>query len=107
MLDGFLERAVRSQVRNRFGGRLKAFVSGGAALHEEVGLFFEALGGPLFCRATARPKPRPLSPSTVGKVANWTGWGLPMRGVEVQIANDGEIIVRGELLMNGYWKQCR
>ena len=102
VLDGFLERAVRSQVRNRFGGRLKAFVSGGAALHEEVGLFFEALGVTVL-QGYGQTEAAPIISVNRRQSRQLDGVGLPMRGVEVQIANDGEIIVRGELLMNGYW----
>lgn len=105
MLDGFLERTVRNQVRNRFGGRLKAFVSGGAALHEEVGMFFEALG------VTVLQGYGQTEAAPVISVNRWAdrqlhAVGKPMRGVDVQIANDGEIIVRGELLMNGYWNNA-
>src|SRR3546814_10442248 len=47
MLDRALERLVRNKVRARFGGRLKAFVSGGAPLNYDIGVFFQALGLPI------------------------------------------------------------
>ena len=102
MLDGFLERTVRKQVRNRFGGRLKAFVSGGAALHEEVGLFFESLGVTVL-QGYGQTEAAPIISVNRRADRQLDAVGKPMRGVDVQIANDGEIIVRGELLMNGYW----
>lgn len=102
MLDGLLERTVRKQVRNRFGGRLKAFVSGGAALHEEVGLFFEALGVTVL-QGYGQTEAAPIISVNRRADRQLDAVGKPMRGVDVQIANDGEIIVRGELLMNGYW----
>lgn len=102
MLDGFLERTVRKQVKNRFGGRLKAFVSGGAALHEEVGMFFEALGVTVL-QGYGQTEAAPIISVNRREGRQLDAVGKPMRGVDVQIANDGEIIVRGELLMNGYW----
>ncbi len=102
MLDGLLERTVRKQVRNRFGGRLKAFVSGGAALHEEVGMFFEALGVTVL-QGYGQTEAAPIISVNRRADRQLDAVGKPMRGVDVQIANDGEIIVRGELLMNGYW----
>ena len=102
MLDGFLERTVRSQVRNRFGGRLKAFVSGGAALHEEVGMFFEALGVTVL-QGYGQTESAPIISVNRRADRQLDAVGKPMRNVDVKLANDGEIIVRGELLMTGYW----
>lgn len=102
LIDQVLERLVRSKIKDRFGGRLKAFVAGGAALNYEVGLFFEALGLPLlqgYGQTEAAPV---ISVNRLGKVKLHTV-GPPMKGVDVKIASDGEILVRGELLMQGYW----
>jgi long-chain acyl-CoA synthetase len=99
-----LEKTLRPKIRARFGGRMKAMVSGGAPLSPEVGVFFESMGltmlqgygqteaGPVIS-ATARAQG--LKMDTVGP---------PLRGVEVRIAEDGEILVRGELVMHGYWR---
>lgn len=103
LLDRLLDRLVRSQVRARFGGRLKAMVSGGAPLNPEVGRFFLALGVPLlqgYGQTEASPvisanRPRRNKVETVGP---------PLDGVEVRIAEDGEILVRGKLVMKGYFK---
>lgn len=103
-MDLFLERTLRPKIRQRFGGRIKAMVSGGAPLSPEVGVFFESMGltmlqgygqteaGPVI--SCNRPKAG-LKMDTVGP---------PLHGVEVRIAEDGEILVRGELVMKGYWK---
>ena len=102
LADGILERLVRSKVKDRFGGRLKAFVAGGAALNYEIGLFFEALGLPLlqgYGQTEAAPV---ISVNRLGKVKLHTV-GPALKGVDLKIANDGEILVRGELLMQGYW----
>ncbi len=104
LLDLLVDRLVRAKVRSRFGGRLKAMVSGGAALNPDIGLFFTALGlrimqgygqteaSPVICAN----RPQRIKMHTVGP---------PLTGVELRIAEDGEILVRGELVMKGYWKQ--
>ena len=102
LLDILCERLVRAKVRERFGGRLKAFVSGGAALNPDIGVFFTALGLRLlqgYGQTEASPV---ISANPPGKVKIHTV-GLPLKGVEVKIAGDGEILVRGELVMQGYW----
>jgi long-chain acyl-CoA synthetase len=102
-LDALLERTIRKSIRAKFGGRLKGMVAGGAPLNPEVGIFFAAIGiailqgygqteaGPVI--SCNRPRAR-LKMHTVGP---------PLDGVEVRIASDGEILVRGELVMDGYW----
>ncbi|MFN9499549.1 MAG: AMP-dependent synthetase/ligase [Erythrobacteraceae bacterium] len=103
-LDFLVEKALRPKIRAKFGGRVKAMVSGGAPLNPEVGNFFDAMGltvlqgygqteaGPVI--SCNRPKTG-LKMDTVGP---------PLRNVEVRIAEDGEILVRGELVMHGYWR---
>ncbi|MBR46516.1 MAG: hypothetical protein CMM31_08575 [Rhodospirillaceae bacterium] len=101
-LNGVLDRLVRDKVRARFGGRLKAMVSGGAPLNPEVGIFFTALGVRLlqgYGQTEAAPV---ISCNPPGKVKLHTV-GPALEGVEVKIAEDGEILARGEMLMNGYW----
>ena len=102
IVDFFLDKLVREKVRESFGGRLKAMVSGGAPLNTDVAVFFRAVGLPLFQgygQTEAAPlisvnHPRRLKLHTVGP---------PIKGAEVRIADDGEILVRGELVMQGYW----
>ena len=104
LLDPLLERLVRSKVRGRFGGRLKIAMSGGARLEPEVGRFFLALGLPVmqgYGQTEAGPvisanPPDAIRIDTVGSVLN---------GVDLRIAEDGEIMVRGELVMDGYWNR--
>ncbi|MGB8840713.1 MAG: long-chain fatty acid--CoA ligase [Aliidongia sp.] len=101
--DLVVDYLVRRQVRRRFGGRLKAFVSGGAPLNRDVGLFFLALGVNVlqgYGQTEAAPVisvnlPRKIKVDTVGP---------PLDGVEVKIAADGEILVRGPNVMLGYWQ---
>ncbi|MBD3729816.1 MAG: long-chain fatty acid--CoA ligase [Sphingomonadales bacterium] len=99
-----LNRTLRPKIRQRFGGRIKALVSGGAPLNPDVGVFFETMGLTLlqgYGQTEAGPViscNRPAAGIAMDTV------GPPMRGVEVKIAEDGEILVRGELVMKGYWR---
>jgi long-chain acyl-CoA synthetase len=102
-MNFLIERTLRKKVRARFGGRLKALVSGGAPLSPDVGFFFDAIGltllqgygqteaGPIMScnRPAARIKMHSVGPA--------------LRDTEVKIAEDGEILVAGELVMKGYW----
>ncbi|MGH7042827.1 MAG: AMP-dependent synthetase/ligase, partial [Acetobacteraceae bacterium] len=104
LADPLLDRLVRAKVRARFGGRVRGIMSGGARLEPEVGRFFLALGlrimqgygqteaGPVI---SANP-PDGIRIDTVGR---------PLRGVEVRLAEDHEILVRGDLVMDGYWRR--
>lgn len=97
-----LDLLVRKKVAQRFGGRLKAFVSGGAPLNYEVGVFFTALGVRLvqgYGQTEAAPV---ISANPVNRIKLHTV-GPAMHGVEVKLGEDGEILVRGELVMLGYW----
>ena len=103
-LDFVIERALRPKVRQRFGGRLKAMVSGGAPLNPEVGTFFSAMGLTVlqgYGQTEAGPVVSCNRPSVGLKMDTV---GPPLKGVEVRIAEDGEILVRGELVMHGYWQ---
>ncbi len=100
--DRILDRLVRNKVRDRFGGRIKALLSGGAPLNVDVGTFFSALGLPVlqgYGQTEAAPV---ISCNLLGKVRLETV-GPPLPDVDVHIAEDGEILVRGDLLMDGYW----
>jgi long-chain acyl-CoA synthetase len=94
---------LKRKVSQKFGGRIKAMVSGGAPLNPDVGLFFHSLGltmlqgygqteaGPVI--SCNRPK-NGIRMETVGP---------PLLNTEVKFAEDGELLVRGELVMHGYW----
>lgn len=100
--DALLDRLVRRKVAARFGGRLKAFVSGGAALNYEIGVFFVALGIRLL-QGYGQTEAAPVISVNRHEPNKLDTVGPPLKGVEVRIADDGEILVRGELLMDGYW----
>ena len=103
MTNRLLDRLVRAKVRARFGGRIKALVSGGAPLNYDVGLFFTALGVPLFQGYGMTECGPVISVNGPGQVKLHTV-GRPIAGIEVEIADDGEILVRGESVMRGYWR---
>lgn len=103
-LDMVVEKALRPKIRAKFGGRLKALVSGGAPLNPEVGNFFEAMGLTMlqgYGQTEAGPVMSCNRPAVGLKMDTV---GPPMRGVEIEIAEDGEILCRGELVMHGYWR---
>lgn len=101
--DALLTVLVRRKVQKRFGGRIKALVSGGAPLSPDVGHFFASLGLPLlqgYGQTESGPVISVNLPSnpqmhTVGKI---------LANTQVRIAEDGEILVQGELVMKGYWR---
>ncbi|WP_207481397.1 AMP-dependent synthetase/ligase [Arenibaculum pallidiluteum] len=100
--DWALDRLVRSKARARFGGRLKAFVSGGAPLSPELGLFFHALGLRIL-QGYGQTEAAPLiSVNRPSRIRHETV-GPPVLGTEIRIAEDGEIQVRGPQIMLGYW----
>ena len=103
-MDLLLEKALRPKIRARFGGRLKAMVSGGAPLNPEIGVFFDSMGLTMlqgYGQTEAGPVISCNRPAAGLKMDTV---GPPMHGVELKIAEDGEILVRGELVMHGYWR---
>jgi long-chain acyl-CoA synthetase len=102
LADPILDRVVRAKVRERFGGRLKAAVSGGARLEPEVGRFFLALGL-LLLQGYGQTEAGPVISATKPEAIRIDTVGPPLLGVELKLASDGEILVRGELVMDGYW----
>ena len=103
VLDRVLDRTVRAQARARFGGRIKALVSGGAPLNHEVGLFFTALGLPVF-QGYGQTECAPVVSVNTPRRVKLHSVGPPIPGIEVKIADDGEILVRGASVMQGYWR---
>ena len=100
--DLVCDKLVRTKVQARFGGRLKAMVSGGAPLNYDVGVFFIALGVPLL-QGYGQTEAAPVISANPPKKVKLKTVGPPLKGVQVKIADDGEILVRGELVMKGYW----
>jgi long-chain acyl-CoA synthetase len=103
LFDRVLDRVVREQVKNRFGGRIKALVSGGAPLNYDVGLFFAALGLPVF-QGYGLTECSPIISVNLPDQVRLHTVGPPIPGLDVKIADDGEILVRGASVMQGYWR---
>lgn len=102
LLNRLLDRIVRRKAQARFGGRLKAMISGGAPLNPDVGLFFTAIGLRLL-QGYGQTEAAPVISCNPPSRVKLDTVGPPLKGVEVQIADDGEILVRGPLVMTGYW----
>ena len=97
-------RQVRRRVLARFGGRWRAAMSGGARLDPEVGRFFQALGIVLM-QGYGQTEAGPVISANRPDVPGVDTVGPPLAGVDLRIAGDGEILVRGGLVMDGYWNQ--
>ncbi len=104
ILNFFCEVLVRKKIRNQFGGHLRAFVSGGGALDKNIGEFLNAIGLPTlqgYGLTEASPVvscnlPNKIKIETVGPIFSTN---------QVKIAQDGEILVKGENIMIGYWNK--
>lgn len=103
-MDLILERTLRPKIRARFGSRLKALVSGGAPLNPEIGVFFDAMGLTLLQGYGQTESGPVISCNRPGAGIRMDTVGPPLAGIEVRIAEDGEILARGELVMKGYWR---
>ena len=93
---------VRKKIKEQFGGNLKAFISGGGALDKEVGCFLNAIGLPTLQGYGLTETSPVVSCNSINEIKVETV-GKPFRGNLVKIANDGEILVKGENVMLGYW----
>jgi long-chain acyl-CoA synthetase len=99
-----LDTMVQRRIRARFGGGLVALVSGGARLDPELGRFFQALGLPLL-QGYGQTEAGPVISVNPPWQPRNSSVGVALKGVDVRIAADGEVMVRGGLVMDGYWNQ--
>ena len=100
--NNLLSKIVRKKVKKRFGGSLLALVSGGAALNFEIGLYLSALGLPLL-QGYGQTETGPVISANRPEKIKLDTVGPPLKNTKVKIAEDGEILVSGENMMNGYW----
>jgi len=103
-LNGLVEILVRKKVKKQFGGNLKAFVSGGGALDKEIGEFLNSIGLPTLQGYGLTETSPVVSCNPIHKIRVETV-GPPFKGNQVKIAQDGEILVKGENVMLGYWNK--
>ncbi len=102
LIDSILEKIVRKKIKSQFGGELKTFVSGGGALDKEVGIFLNAIGLPTLQGYGLTETSPVVSCNPINDIRVETV-GPPFKGNQVKIASDGEILVKGENVMLGYW----
>ncbi len=104
LLNFIVDKLVRKKIKKQFGGNLKAFVSGGGALDKEIGEFLNAIGLPTLQGYGLTETSPVVSCNPIHKIKVETV-GPPFKGNEVKIADDGEILVKGENVMLGYWNK--
>ena len=102
ILNFFCEQLVRKKIKNQFGGELRAFVSGGGALDKKIGEFLNSIGLPTLQGYGLTETSPVVSCNIPGKIKIETV-GPPFKTNQVKIAQDGEILVKGENVMLGYW----
>ena len=98
------EKLVRRKIKKQFGGKLKAFVSGGGALDQKIGEFLNSIGLPTLQGYGLTETSPVVSCNLPGKIKIETV-GPPFKTNKVRIADDGEILVMGENVMLGYWNK--
>ena len=103
LINILVDILVRKKVNKNFGGSLKAFVSGGGPLDSNVGIFLNALGLKTLQGYGLTETSPVVTCNPIDKIKIDTV-GLPLKNVKVKIASDGEILVKGENVMLGYWK---
>tara|TARA_Y100000022_G_scaffold67776_1_gene58273 strand:+ start:60 stop:1760 length:1701 start_codon:yes stop_codon:yes gene_type:complete len=102
IMNFIVEKLVRSKIKKQFGGSLKTFVSGGGALDSEIGTFLNAIGLPTLQGYGLTETSPVVSCNPINDIRIETV-GIPFKCNEVKIADDGEILVKGENVMLGYW----
>ena len=102
IMNFIVEKLVRSKIKKQFGGNLKTFVSGGGALDSEIGIFLNAIGLPTLQGYGLTETSPVVSCNPINDIRIETV-GIPFKCNEVKIADDGEILVKGENVMLGYW----
>ena len=104
MIDFLCNTLVRKKIQNQFGGNLQAFVSGGGALDQSIGEFLNAFGLPTL-QGYGLTEASPVVSCNLPNLVKVETVGPPFRTNKVKIAEDGEILIKGENVMIGYWNQ--
>jgi long-chain acyl-CoA synthetase len=97
-------KLVFSKIHKRLGGRIRFFISGGAPLSKEIAEFFWK-AGLLILEGYGLTETTPAISINTIKEFKFGTVGKPLKWVEVKIAEDGEIVVRGPNIAKGYWKK--
>jgi long-chain acyl-CoA synthetase len=104
VLRPIADMLVLRKVRAKTGGRIRFFVSGGAALPAEVGRAFAAFGL-VILEGYGLTETSPVISLTPTTLIKWGSVGKPLPNVEVCIADNGEILTRSDSVMRGYFKE--
>jgi long-chain acyl-CoA synthetase len=104
IINFFCNSLVRKKIQNQFGGNLQAFVSGGGALDQNIGEFLNAIGLPTL-QGYGLTEASPIVSCNLPDLVKVETVGPPFRTNKVKIAEDGEILIKGENVMLGYWNQ--
>ncbi len=104
IIDLICEKLVRKKVKNQFGGNLQAFVSGGGALDKKIGEFLNSIGLPTL-QGYGLTEASPVVSCNIPDKIQVETVGPPFRTNLVRIAHDGEILIKGENVMIGYWNK--
>jgi len=104
LLNSLVDLLVRKKIKKQFGGNLRAFISGGGALDKEIGEFLNSIGLPTLQGYGLTETSPVVSCNPIHKIKVETV-GPPFKGNKVKIAEDGEILVKGENVMLGYWNK--
>ena len=104
LINSLVEVLVRKKIKKQFGGNLRAFISGGGALDKEIGEFLNSIGLPTLQGYGLTETSPVVSCNPIHKIKVETV-GPPFKGNKVRIAKDGEILVKGENVMLGYWNK--
>jgi long-chain acyl-CoA synthetase len=102
LVNFFCEKLVRKKIKSQFGGSLKTFISGGGALDYQVGIFLNSIGLPTLQGYGLTETSPVVSCNPIHDIRIETV-GPPFKGNQVKIAEDGEILIKGENVMLGYW----
>ena len=97
------DKLVLKKIREKTGGCIRFFISGGSALSKELGEFFDSLGL-LILQGYGMTEASPVISVNRASHNKFGTTGLPLNGIDVKIAADGEILVRGDNVMRGYYR---
>ncbi|MBJ65781.1 MAG: long-chain fatty acid--CoA ligase [Rhodobiaceae bacterium] len=95
---------IRKRISKRLGGKLVAFISGGSALNPDIGYFFLSLGVRII-QGYGQTEASPLISAVPPNKVKIETVGPPIKGVKVKLTEEGELLVKGDGVMKGYWKQ--
>ena len=102
LINFLCEKLVRKKIKKQFGGKLKAFVSGGGALDQKIGEFLNSIGLPTL-QGYGLTETSPVVSCNIPEKIKIDTVGPPFKTNKIKIAEDGEILVKGENVMLGYW----